>query len=255
MSIRSCENALTKLGLSDKEARVYLANLELGAATIQQIAQRAGVKRATTYVMVESLIDRGLLSTFVKGKKTLFAAESPNRLTSFIESELSDLQTKQKLLQDLLPELLQHAIRGGDRPRISYHEGTDGLKFIHEDILSTGGTRLDNLVSLDDSLKVDVSPIEVEKFREALSKKGVDVRILYSSQGKSIDLPEVVKGKWQSRRLNRPGETLHGEITVYGDKVAAFSYKDKIFGTVIESNEIAETMRVLFNIVWESIKK
>ena len=60
---------LQKIGFSDKEAAVYLAGLELGQATILEIAKKAKIKRPTAYVIVEGFIERGLASSFEKGKK------------------------------------------------------------------------------------------------------------------------------------------------------------------------------------------
>lgn len=44
---KTLENKLKELGLADKEARVYLASLELGSDTVQNIAKKSGVNRAT----------------------------------------------------------------------------------------------------------------------------------------------------------------------------------------------------------------
>ncbi len=62
-------NQLQKIGFSDKEAAVYLASLELGPATILELAKKAKVKRPTVHVLVEGFIKRGLASSFEKGKK------------------------------------------------------------------------------------------------------------------------------------------------------------------------------------------
>jgi sugar-specific transcriptional regulator TrmB len=45
---------LTQLGLSDKESALYLALLELGQADVADTAKKAGVKRSTAYVLLES---------------------------------------------------------------------------------------------------------------------------------------------------------------------------------------------------------
>ena len=44
--------------LSEKEAAVYLAALQLGWVPVQDIAKLSKVNRATTYVMIESLKKR-----------------------------------------------------------------------------------------------------------------------------------------------------------------------------------------------------
>ena len=72
-------NELKKFGLSEKEARVYLAALELGQASVQDIAKKSAVNRATTYLMIESLEKRGLMYKLIKNKKKLFAADTPER--------------------------------------------------------------------------------------------------------------------------------------------------------------------------------
>jgi sugar-specific transcriptional regulator TrmB len=68
---------LIKLGLSEKEAAVYLATLELGEDTALNIAEKSQVNRTTTYVILEKLMKLGLASTVERGKKTVFVAEDP----------------------------------------------------------------------------------------------------------------------------------------------------------------------------------
>jgi hypothetical protein len=253
MSVKPYEAQLSKLGFSDKEARVYLASLELGPSPVQAIAQKAGVKRATTYVMIEALRDRGLVSTFEKGKKTMFVAESPERLMHILDQEGETIINKKRLLEDLMPDLVAFLRAAGDRPNILFYEGIEGLKAIHEDILRTNDKTLENIVALDDVLKVESSPDDVAVFRNSLHSKGIAIRILYSSKSKEIELPSRFSS-WVVKKIPYEKMPLHGEITLYGDKVAAFSYRGKIFGTIIESKEIAQTIRVLFELAWASIK-
>ena len=68
----SLELELKKLNFSDKEARVYLALLELGEAPVQHISEKAKVNRATTYVVLEALQKRGVVTTIEKDKKVIF---------------------------------------------------------------------------------------------------------------------------------------------------------------------------------------
>ena len=68
---------LAQLGFSDKEAKTYLASIKLGTSTIQTISNLSGVNRATTYLAVESLMKKGLMSSVMKGKKRYFTVEAP----------------------------------------------------------------------------------------------------------------------------------------------------------------------------------
>src|SRR6185436_5706207 len=99
------EAELKKLGLKDKEAAVYLSCLQLGPSPVQPIARKAKVVRATTYVVLESLMNRGLITKYKEGKKTLFSAEPPRQLMRLLEKEREDIQEKQRELEHILPEL------------------------------------------------------------------------------------------------------------------------------------------------------
>ena len=51
---------LRKLGLKEKEARMYLTGLELGATSIQNLAKKAEVTRPTAYEIVRVLREKEL---------------------------------------------------------------------------------------------------------------------------------------------------------------------------------------------------
>lgn len=78
---------LTNLGLTEKEAKVYLANLALGPTTILQITRGAELKRTTVYSIIESLKQKGLINIEARGFKKLFVAENPERLESILEEK------------------------------------------------------------------------------------------------------------------------------------------------------------------------
>ena len=81
------QKELKRLGLKDKEAAVYVACLELGPSPVQQISRKAQVVRATTYVVLEALLERGLVTQYKEGKKTLFSAEPPRQLMRLLEKQ------------------------------------------------------------------------------------------------------------------------------------------------------------------------
>jgi len=129
---------LKNLGLSEKEAKVYLAALELGSSSVQKIGRKAGVNRATTYVMIESLIKRGLVSSFEQGKKRFFAATHPSQLVRLIRQKELDIQElKENLEKDLLPQLLSIHNIAGDKPKVRFFEGKAGLQAMADELKRT----------------------------------------------------------------------------------------------------------------------
>lgn len=254
MNVKPYEAQLVRLGFSDKEAKVYIASLEMGPAPVQRIAEKSGVKRATAYVMIESLMDRGLMSSFQKGKKSLFVAESPKRLLVMLENEKKAIERKRERLKGILGDLLAFTGAAGEHAVVSYFEGLNGLTTLHQEILTSRSKDILNIVSLDDAAKIGLANDDVLSFREQLLKKRVNVRIIYTSSEGEIKLSKEEKKKWDVRMIASKDFPLHGEITIFGDKVAAFSYKGKILATLIESKEIAQAVRVLFSLAWKAVQ-
>ena len=73
-------NLLHDLGMTDKEARIYLALYEIGRATAYTIAQRSGIKRPTVHVTLDQLRAKGLVLEVPNKKRHLFIVKDPNEL-------------------------------------------------------------------------------------------------------------------------------------------------------------------------------
>src|SRR3989338_5621069 len=90
---------LKQMGLSEKQAEVYLSLLELGESPMTKIARKANLKRPTVYLIIDELMVLGLCSEIVKGKKKVYSATHPRRLV-----EITHFRNKQA--EKILPELV-----------------------------------------------------------------------------------------------------------------------------------------------------
>ncbi len=98
---------LTTLGFSEKEAKVYLACLEMGSCSVAAVAEKTGVKRSTVYVMLESLTARGLVQPATNGKKSDVCAIAPTRVLEMLEEEKKAIEHKHGFFSSILPELMR----------------------------------------------------------------------------------------------------------------------------------------------------
>jgi sugar-specific transcriptional regulator TrmB len=96
MQVEKTIRALEDFGLSEKEAMTYLASLSLGSAVVQSIAMRAKLTRPTTYLMVDSLLKRGLMVEERRGKKRFLRAVGPQRLVRMVDKEKFELERQEK---------------------------------------------------------------------------------------------------------------------------------------------------------------
>jgi len=243
------EKELQKLGLSDKEAKVYLASMELGPSPVQAIASKAGVNRATTYVMIESLIGRGLMSSFEKGKKKFFTAESPLRLLSILHKEEAELKDKMKHLEEITPRLNAFLANVEERPRVRFYEGKEGLRAVQEDFLRTNDKRIETIYAAEYIRQVFTEE-ERKEYVAKRMKKGIKVRSIYTFANNTLTSKTATRCKVPASKF-----PLFCDIVMYNNNVAINSLKGRLFGIIVESKEFADTMRSIFELAWEAAEK
>jgi sugar-specific transcriptional regulator TrmB len=87
---QSAENylgALASIGLSQYESKCFLAALQTGPATINQIGIVAGVPRTKVYGAVRKLVERGLLEPSEDDSKIFFARSPKDVLIPLLDKE------------------------------------------------------------------------------------------------------------------------------------------------------------------------
>lgn len=237
-------------GLSEKESSVYLASLELGPAPVQDISHKAKVNRATTYVMIESLMGRGLMSSFVRGKKRFYASESPERLRSVLRLQRRELEQKEEELEKIYPKLSGLYNAEGAKPQIRYLEGTEGVKTVREMIQKLDGEMIQFSPFEPEQVAVELSEGGDEHVRTILSQ-GIPYRALLVMNEMNLEnvpaFPNV-----EVRLLPREAFPTDSEIVVRGNTICMYSLKTAVLAVVITSQELANGLRSLFNIAWKA---
>jgi len=248
---------LKKLGLKDKESAVYVASLELGPATAQQISRKSKVVRATTYVELESLMQMGLITKYKQGKKTLFSAEPPHQLSRLLEKRRDELVAKQEELEDLLPELQMLMKADGGKPSVRYFEGVEGLKSMRREMMmySQAGDTWYNFTPLDhlDAIFRD----EQDAYFRQTESKGIKSKTIFSTKSETLKQKrfQAYEGGTVTQRFVSP-EYFPGTsgMTVFRDRIAIGSFSGNVAGVIIESAPMADMMKRLFEIAWVGAK-
>ena len=105
---------LTSLGLLESEVKTYLAALGLGPSTVIALSKATKLSRQAIYDALSALVEHGIMSSVLKGKKRHYLAEHPDTLLAYAKKRKSDLGVQVKNLKRLVPILTLHL--GGDRP-------------------------------------------------------------------------------------------------------------------------------------------
>ena len=248
--------SVEELGLSQKEAMVYLACLSLGPAAVQKIADQSGIKRVTTYVILESLVNLGLVSQSTKGKKTLFIAEQPSSLRRLLEKKAEAVRDQTAHFEAILPELQTLQSLQTESPDVRFYDSAEGIRSIMASFLTShrqegvdvvyGMSNLDQLHSFFPEFKSGSG--NPDRTRAQIRSKF----IYTTSQGAIYKTLDSERNR-ESRYV--PGDLypLNGDLSIVGDNIVMLSLSgSKPIGVTIRSAELAKTMIAIFELSWKA---
>jgi len=240
---------LQKLGLDEKEARFYLAALEFGPTTILKLANSTSLQRSTIYEFLDDLIEKGIIEIIISGKRKLYQGSDPKKLKSLLAQQ-------QSLLDSIIPELSAMMGKGDQRPKIMLYEGPEGIKKVYEDTLDQpDGSEFLAFTSLEDIYNV-IPESYRKSYLKRRSAKKISVRVIVKEDDFSkAYIGENKKEYRKTLAIKKEQFPLSNEINIYKNKVAILSFGDEKIGIIIESRQIAESMKAIFNVMWMSLKK
>ncbi len=235
---------LTNLGLSNNAAKVYLAALSLGTASVQDLAKNAALKRPTAYGYIEELLADGLLEKIPLGKREFYRATDPRVLQTRAEHTL-------EVIKKALPKLDMLCATTQGRPGISVLEGEKGLRQVYGEMQRANSICFwSNLETFERHFH-DV----FKELSETIQKQQIRTReIIPDTPGakKSAKRYAVTAGKSYSARLATV-EGIQNDNAIYGNVVALFRlHENNLFVIRIEDAIIAQTTKALFDMAWKS---
>jgi len=236
---------LKKAGLSENEAKVYLAALELGETSVYRLAKKSGVKRTTTYLAVENLKEKGLMSEYMRDNVTVCYAENPKKLTAHLEE-------RKNALEKIMPELLAFTNLIDKKPKIRYFEGRDAYREVFSDVLRYPDNEM--LGTFNEKFW-DWENYFTSYFMPKRKEKKIWARILFQDSETLRSIAhEAEKHFFQSRLVPSEKFNIQIEMVVYGkDKVGYVSYEEEM-AIIIESYKIHNTQKSFFEVIWDSVK-
>lgn len=234
------EKILKDLGLTDIEAKVYLACLELGSDTVLHIAKKAEVKRPTAYVTLDNLQDKGYVSKLEKKNTTFYSAEQPKILLNKYKEKIANFT-------DLLP-YFEAKFNKGSKPRIRFYEGVEDLNSIYRNVIFPSkeiyffGTNMEKLL--------EHFPNIIDHWYDNYAKKNSGKNIFEIVSNTPAGLKYAKRfGKKSPIRLMPKDLPVYSDVVITENKIFIVSLDD-LFGVLIESTELAKTFKSFFLLAW-----
>lgn len=239
---------LIDFGLSEKEAKVYLALLELGSSSVSEIARRARVARTNTYHLLNALQSYGLVSSNEsKSSKVVFSAEKPESLIHMMREKLHEAERRYSEVKDLLPQIKSIYHDPEQKLSVRYYEGVEGIITAYEDTLSSK-TKILGYASVEH--QHSFFPGYFPEYYERRTKKKIAVDCFLAETRDSLRIKSLDKKHLRKTQIIPEKFKISPEINIYDDKVAVLSLKEK-FGVIIQSSEVADAFRKMFVLAYE----
>ena len=244
--VNNLREILIKSGFSENESVVFIALLQLGKGTVTQITRKAGLNRTTGYDILDSLTAKGLVSVSGKEPKQEYLAESPDKIIDLLESKIKESTINLYEIKKVIPELKSiHNVAG--RPKVRFYEGKEGLKAVYEDTLNSSESLI-AYANFEDMHKA--LPDYFPSYYLRRAQKGLNIRGIVPLTEEALERQK--HNKEESREMIFvPSDKYHfsPEIDIYDNKIMVASWKEKL-GIIIESAEIADAMKKIFELAW-----
>jgi len=234
---------LKEIGLTERESQIYELLLRIGESPVSAVIKSTKAHPQVVYRVIDSLIDKQLLISIRRKNKIYVSAESPRMLEKLEEDRLKKLhQAIPDLmsLQKTSKEAIVRVSRGDESVRALRLRGIDELKR-NETYYIIGGSG-DRYYKVMGDFNAEV---ERKRIKHKIHKK----LISFESQKKLLNKNDTFRDLAEFRYLP-DDHPIESSTNIFGHTVAIIVWSASPIVITIESEEVAESYKKYFYILW-----
>ncbi|MBM3233490.1 TrmB family transcriptional regulator [Candidatus Pacearchaeota archaeon] len=238
---------LEDLGLTQAEIKVYLALLQLGSSSAGKILEKSSLQNSVVHRALNSLIEKGLISFILKGKKKIYQATNPEHFYEFIED-------KKINFEKILPELKEKQKQAKEKEQAAVYKGKKGINEIYNLLLNSRGKEY-NTFGGGKRVTYDVMgedwwySLHTKRIAKKIKSRQVFDETIRKF-GKQLNKRPLSKVKFLSQEFEQLTETI-----ICGNFVAIVMFTENPYGLLIEDKTVAESYRKYFEQLWKIAKR
>jgi HTH-type transcriptional regulator, sugar sensing transcriptional regulator len=244
------EAILCQIGLSENEAKVYLALLEMHKSSASVLSSRLKIHRNVARYTCQHLAKRGVVKEKHEGNSFVYYPEPPEKLSYLLKEEEQKLQEKKEQLNRVLGTLKGIVDPNTALPKVRFFEGKKGIINLYEEILNIDSSPIESFE--DGGEMYNFFPEYVPDFINKRVKKGIVSKTISPTgnkinQNKKTELREI-------KEIPKEAFPFSCDIKICKDVVSIFSFeKDVPVGIMVKHQDIADNFRILFNYIWTTL--
>ena len=244
-----------KLGLQAEIADMYLALHAHGSQTISELSRTSGVERTRIYRLIDDLLKSNLVEVETEYKRGIIKAAPIANLHILIaqrEHELKSLQDELSLIEQVLGRNSLHS----PASRIQFYRGTEGAKQMFWN--QTKARDRNGICILYENMQIKTNAAFFDRWAKVCNENGIAYRGIVSdtfieNQEKwyATHTNERLQ-HWEQRHVSDDVFRVAHDTYVYDNVVSYFNRRhNEIFGIEIYNQEIADTQRQFFELLWQ----
>jgi len=242
---------LKSIGLNEKEAKIYISLIKLGPQPVSVIAKKISMNRSSCYNLLDKLRQKGVVEKVIQENNMLFRSVEPGHVLDQLKGKRYELDSQIQNLGLVLKDFNELKSGYEVKPRVIFFQDETGLQNVLEDTFSSSEP-LRCYASLDELSSM--LPNYMPRYYKKRIKQKLRVRALYPATKKSFLHKKRDKIELRQSKLIPKEFDFHLDIMVYDNKVVMTSLKEK-FGVSIESKEMADAQKKIFDLIWVAMEK
>jgi len=238
---------LRDFGLTENEAKVYLALLEIGSSTVAPIKHKSDLHTSRIYEALSSLIKKGLVSYFMKNNVKHFNAEDPKVMYDILDD-------KKEQLINAMPEFQMLQNKEDSGYSVSVYEGYKSVKQIFDHTLF-GLNPKDEVLVIGAQAESEhfLNRTYFKEYNARRIKKKVKMRILFNHN--ALDTAkEYAKMPFTKVGIQPKNSITPTAMNIYPDRVSILMTDDKPVVFQIVCENVAKSYQTYFEFLWKGSK-
>lgn len=248
---------LERIGFNHQESGVYLYLLVHGEAPASKVASATHIPRSTVRGILDKLCVSGIVTKVYKRNTQYYSCRPPSTLVHYLERQVETTQDNIASMRKALPLFAAVHSHPGVVPKVQVFEGPDQvIEAFNHSLFVDGIDEILFMTSYHFLRDPVVKKNDINFYIPRRIKKGIRMKVLVG-RAEDKDIPYVNDtAQLRERRQLTTTRELPGNFHVYGNFVVYFSAgANEYLAVLVESPMMAETMRSMFNVMWDYSKK
>jgi len=249
------EQTMALLNLDDKDRQLYLVGLKFGAQPASVYAKKSGLKRGDAYNHLLKLVQAGLISQFEQGGITFFDIVELGEVKWQIDEKQRQVEIAHKELR-IAKEQIRKRKHEPHWVKVRFYEGRDGILELMERTLTTNKSKLiRSLTSVNDFYDLIGFEYDLNHYIPTRLQYDIEIRKIVRRSPEMIQMKRMDSKEKREIRFVDDKWDFTSTMMIYDNEIMLLGVSKPIFGVLIQSKELAQFLKTVFDMCWEFASK